>query len=160
MTDIPTETTPPGAGALPRSASAAKSLAKDLRARLKIDGTNISHAQSLERIAHHFGFRDWNAMSAGLDVQPSRNWVRDELVSGTYLWQRFTGTVLTCHPSEPGWTALELQLDAAIDVVTSDGFSNFRRRIRGVVGPNGLSREITSDGAPHLQLDPEPRSRP
>jgi Glyoxalase superfamily protein len=40
-----------------------------------------------------------------------------------------------------------------VDVVTFDSFSNFRKRVWGVVGPLGESREKTSDGQPHLVIE-------
>jgi hypothetical protein len=48
---------------------------------------------------------------------------------------------------------VRLDLDHPVDVVTFDSFSNLRKRIRGTVGPDGRSKEITSDGTPHLVLD-------
>lgn len=54
---------------------------------------------------------------------------------------------------KPGWFRVTLHLDEAIDVVTSSGFSNFRTRIHGVVGPKGYTVERTSDGQAHLQID-------
>ena len=41
----------------------------------------------------------------------------------------------------------------AVDVVTSTRFSNLRRRVTGVIGPQGFSQEKTSDGQPHLVID-------
>lgn len=56
------------------------------------------------------------------------------------------GTVIAVAEQRPGWFQLELQLDEAVDVVTSDRFSNLRARVRGVVGPEGHSQQRTSDG--------------
>lgn len=52
-----------------------------------------------------------------------------------------------------GWFRLVLDLDEAVDVVRFDSFSNYRKRIRAVIGPNGHSKERTSDGVPHVRLD-------
>jgi len=136
---------------MPRTPDAAKALAKELRAKLATNGTQIGHARALELVAQQFGFRDWNAMTAQLE--PTLVWSVGDRVRGTYLSQPFTGSVLVCIPAESGWHHIEVQLDQAIDVVTSDSFSNMRRRVRGLIGPNGYSRDKTSDGRPHLQLE-------
>ena len=60
---------------------------------------------------------------------------------------------MAANPQANGWTHLTLDLDAPVDVVTFDSFSNMRKRIRGVVGPKGHTAEKTSDGQPHLQID-------
>ena len=46
-----------------------------------------------------------------------------------------------------------LDLDEAVDVVRFDSFSNLRKRIRVEVGPEGHSKERTSDGTPQIVLD-------
>ncbi|WP_373636831.1 glyoxalase superfamily protein [Yoonia sp. BS5-3] len=40
-----------------------------------------------------------------------------------------------------------------MDTVASAAFANLRKRIRGVVGPKGWSKERTSDGKAHLRID-------
>jgi hypothetical protein len=104
-------------------------------------------------VAHNHGFRDWNTMFSAIGNGPPKGWAIGNKVSGTYLSQPFAGHVVSISIMKPGWFRLELQLDEAVDVVTSDGFSNFRSRIRGVVGPKGHSVERTSDGQAHLQID-------
>ena len=47
---------------------------------------------------------------------------------------------------------LTLDLEEAVDVVRFDSFSNFRKRVTGMVDAGGVSSERTSDGRPHLQL--------
>ncbi|MEM9585513.1 MAG: glyoxalase superfamily protein [Pseudomonadota bacterium] len=47
-----------------------------------------------------------------------------------------------------------MDLDEAVDVVRFESFSNLRTQIRVEVGPAGHSKECTSDGTPHLELDP------
>ena len=74
-------------------------------------------------------------------------------MSGEYLSQRFSATVLSAEQQRPGWFRLVLDLDEAVDVVRFDSFSNLRKQIRIVVGPDGRSKERTSDGTPHLVLD-------
>jgi hypothetical protein len=74
-------------------------------------------------------------------------------VTGRYLSQPFAATVLAADQFRPGWFRLVLDLDAAVDVVRFDSFSNLRKRIRVEVGPEGHSKERTSDGTPHVVLD-------
>lgn len=47
----------------------AKAMAKSLRAGLKQQGVEISHAQSLELVARQFDLPDWNVMSAQITAQ-------------------------------------------------------------------------------------------
>ena len=132
----------------------AKAQAKRLRKDLAAEGVQITHAQALEKIAHRHGFRDWNAMHAAVrDISPE-SWSVGRRVTGTYLSQPFEATVMSAEQIRPGWFRLALNLDKAVDVVQFDSFSNLRKQIRIVVGPNGQSRERTSDGAPHMVLDP------
>lgn len=135
------------------SVSQAKDQAKRLRIEMAESGMTIGHAKSLELIAHQHGFRDWNAMNAAIETGSSAGWRNGDKVSGTYLSQPFTGKVIAVAEQRPEWFRLELQLDEAVDVVTSDKFSNLRARVRGVVGPKGHSQERTSDGTAHLQID-------
>ncbi len=131
----------------------AKAQAKRLRSKLAEDGTEIGHARSLELLAHQLGFRDWNTLHAAIGNRPPEGFTVGGRVEGRYLGQPFAATVVGIEALSPGWFRLELDLDEAVDVVTFDSFSNFRKRIRGVVGPSGLSKERTSDGRPHLELD-------
>lgn len=135
------------------SIAQAKDQAKRLRTKMGEDGASIGHAKSLELVAHQHGFRDWNTMFAAIGNGPPKGWAVGDKVSGTYLSQPFTGQVVSVSILKSGWFRLQLQLDEPVDVVTSDKFTNFRSRIRGVIGPKGHSVERTSDGNPHLQID-------
>lgn len=135
------------------STAQVKDQAKRLRAKMAEDGASIGHAKSLELVAHQHGFRDWNTMFAAIGNGPPKGWAIGDKVSGTYLSQPFTGHVVSISTLKPGWFRLELHLNEAVDVVTSDAFSNFRSRIRGVISPKGHSVERTSDGQAHLQID-------
>lgn len=134
--------------------SEAKQEARHLRATLAEQGEAISHAQALERVAQQHGFRDWNAFHAVLRDRPPQGWEAGGRVTGRYLSQPFAATVLAADQFRPGWFRLVLDLDAAVDVVRFDSFSNLRKRIRVEVGPGGHSRERTSDGTPHVVLKP------
>lgn len=131
----------------------AKIQAKQLRAQRAGQGTPISHAQALEGIAQRHGFRDWNAFHAAIRDLVPEGWNVGGRLSGRYLSQPFAATVLSSEQLRPGWFRLSLDLDEAVDVVRFDSFSNRRKRIRVVVGPDGRSKERTSDGVPHVQLD-------
>jgi len=140
------------AGELP-TITKAKDQAKRLRAGLAESGTDLSHAQALELLAHQHGFRDWNTFHAAIGNRPPEDWAPGGRVTGSYLSQPFVATILSVGRVQPGWFCLVLDLEEAVDVVAFDSFSNFRKRIRGIVGPQATSRERTSDGQPHLVLD-------
>ena len=131
----------------------AKKLAKLLRKRLAADGTEISHAQALERIAQNNGFRDWNGFHAAIVTERPNVWTAGDRVTGRYLAQPFVATVLFAEERPRGWFQLTLKLDEAVDVVRFESFSNLRKHVRVRVGPNGHSKEHTSDGTPHVELD-------
>lgn len=135
------------------STAQAKEQAKRLRKKMTEDGTPIGHAKSLELIAHQHGFRDWNTMCTAIGNRPPNGWAVGEKVKGTYLSQPIEATVISISMVKPGWFQLKLDLDEAVDVVTSDRFSNWRKRIHSTVGPKGQSLENTSDGKPHLHID-------
>ena len=131
----------------------AKQEAKRLRATLAEQGEAISHAQTFERVAQRHGFRDWNAFHAEMRNHPPRGWAVGGRVTGHYLSQSFAATVLAADQLRPGWFRLVLDLDEAVDVVRFESFSNLRKQIRVEVGPDGHSKERTSDGTPHVELD-------
>ncbi len=131
----------------------AKRDAKWLRETLGAGGGEISHAQALERVAHRHGFRDWNALQATIRDQPPRGWIAGGRVTGRYLTQPFAATVLSADQLRPGWFRLVLDFDEAVDVVRFESFSNLRKQVRVVVGPEGHSKERTSDGTPHVELE-------
>ena len=131
----------------------AKQQAKRLREEAAARGEAMGHARALEVIAQSFGFRDWNALHAVIRDRAPEGWQNGGRVQGTYLSQPFTATVRSAEPQRAGWFRLVLDLDEAVDVVRFDSFSNLRKQIRVLVGPDGRSQERTSDGAPHLVLE-------
>ena len=122
------------------SADVLKSQAKRLRADL-----------ALEMVAHQWGARDWNTLSAQA-AAPAQGWTPRARVQGRYLGHPFTGVVKAARLSGSGMWSLTLRFDTAIDVVTSPLFSNMRRQINAVVDAQGISPRKTSDGQPHLVL--------
>jgi hypothetical protein len=132
---------------------AVKKQAKRLRAKLAAHGSVVGHSQVLEVIAHQYGYRDWNTFHAAIGNHPPAVWNIGDRVRGRYLGQSFSAVILAVEMIRPGWFRLTLDLDEAIDVVTFDSFSNFRKRVTGVIGPAGTSREKTSDGQPQLEMN-------
>lgn len=135
------------------SLTAAKDEAKRLRAALAENGRSISHSEALERLARKYGFRDWNIFHAAIRERAPDGWEEGALVRGRYLSQPFSAKVLEAERIRPGWFRLSLELDEPVDVVSFESFSNFRRRLRCVVGPAGELQEKTSDGEPHIRLE-------
>lgn len=131
----------------------AKRDAKRMRATLTEQGEEISHAQALERVAQRHGFRDWNAFHAEMRDRPPRGWTVGGRVTGRYLSQPVAATALAADQRRPDWFRLVLHLDEAVDVVRFESFSNLRKQIRVEIGPDGHSKERTSDATPHVELD-------
>ncbi len=139
----------------------AKARAKALRQTLATLGTAISHAQALELVAHQNGARNWNTLHAELtrpkpDPQPDPQplpFALHQRVQGHYLGQPFTGEIRALAQAGDGYR-VALRLDAPVDTVTFDSFSNFRRHLRGLINREGISPRKTSDGTPHLILKP------
>ena len=139
------------------SVAEAKTQAKALRDALVGQGTRMSHAQALELVAHQNGARDWNTLHAKLSrAEPITLQLGDE-VRGKYLGQTFLGRIVAL--SKIGLNLnVSIQLDMPIDTVRFESFSNMRRRIRGVIGPDGQSLEKTSDDVPQLVINMPGRS--
>jgi Glyoxalase superfamily protein len=128
-----------------------------LRDALVGQGTRISHAQALELVAHQDGARDWNTLHARLSRVEPRTLQLGCEVRGKYLGQMFVGRIVAL--SKIGLNLnVSIQLDVPIDTVRFESFSNMRRRIRGVIGPDGRSEQKTSDGLPVLVIDLPGRS--
>ena len=129
-----------------------KAQAKALRAKLAGQGTEISHSQALELVAHQHGARDWNTLRA-LAARPgnARPLAVGDRVTGSYLGQPFTGYVhgLSHSPYAPH-TRITLHFDEPVDVVKFDSFSAFRQRVTSTIDADGCSPQKTSDGVPQM----------
>lgn len=138
----------------PLSRDALKAQARRLRKALEAEGNFISHSEALELLAHQMGYRDWNTLSAAAGNRPDTPLAVGGRVSGRYLGQAFEADILslTAIAGGTGGWRVTLDLDEAVDVVTFDSFSAFRRRINATIGRNGRSPARTSDGRPHLEL--------
>lgn len=132
----------------------AKAQAKRLRTQLQSDGTDISHSKSLELVASQHGYRDWNTFHAAIGNQPRALVSLGDKVSGIYLGQSIRGTVVSLETlNKGGWKRVGIELDTPVDVVTFESFSSFRKRINATIGPDGRTKEKTSNGQPHLILN-------
>lgn len=134
---------------------ALKDQAKRLRSALENNGQRSSHSASLELVAKQHGFKDWNALSARARVNaPPPPFSVGQQVRGAYLGQNFTGRIIgVAVLSGEAQFRLTIAFDEAVDVVTFESFSAFRKRVNVVVNRAGLSPKKRSDGVPHLKLE-------
>ncbi|MDF1609199.1 glyoxalase superfamily protein [Hoeflea sp. YIM 152468] len=135
--------------------STLKDQARRLRTRLESSGETIGHSKALELIAAQYGYNDWNTLYAAIGNRPGpESLAPGSRVSGAYLGQPFTAKVVGIQAitSAPGHFRVSLDLDEAIDVVTFDSFSAFRKRVNGVIGKHGTSSARTSNGRPQLEI--------
>jgi hypothetical protein len=128
-----------------------KSQAKRLRSDLATRGQSMSHAEALETVAHQWGARDWNTLSAKA-ADAHSGWAPGQRVSGLYLGHPFAGEVKAARQAANGFWSLTLRFDDAIDVVASAHFSSYRRQVNSTVNAEGYSPQKTSDGQPHMVL--------
>ncbi|WP_299628309.1 glyoxalase superfamily protein [uncultured Tateyamaria sp.] len=135
------------------SRAALKAQAKRLRAALAASGTPCSHAQALEAVAHQWGARDWNTLSARAHDSGQHSYTPGQRIKGRYLGHRFVGHVKAARQMAKGRHALTLRFDAPVDVVTSRHFSAYRQQVNCVVEANGTTLRATSDGQPHVVID-------
>lgn len=150
----------------PVTAGDYKAQAKRLRNAMAAQGTPVSHSRALELIAETHGARDWNTLAARAAAPVSMRQAAEMAtphflqvsarVRGRYLGQPFEGTVLSVTSMSGGKRfKIGIQFDEAVDVVTFDSFSAFRRRITAMVDVNGVSPQRNSNGEPHLVIEPE-----
>ncbi|MEP4546176.1 MAG: glyoxalase superfamily protein [Saccharospirillum sp.] len=129
-----------------------KAQAKRLKAQLDASGETISHSHSLELLALHHGYKDWNTFSAALKQQSLPPVAVGEKVEGHYLEHPISATVVAVYPLEPGLFRIQLKLEEAVDVATSQLFSAWRKQIHAVIDCAGMTAETTLNGEPHLRL--------
>lgn len=131
----------------------AKRRARELRIAQAKAGKKLSHSEALELTSQELGYRDWNTASSQLSNHPDIEVQVGDHVRGTYLKQPFTARILSVTEQGQGaYYQLTLDLDEAVDVVTFDSFSAYRKRVRGRVNARGDSPAKTSDGVPHLSI--------
>ncbi|WP_127145847.1 glyoxalase superfamily protein [Pelagibacterium montanilacus] len=137
-----------------QSISAFKAQARAHKMALGEAGLPITHSQALEHVARVHGYRDWNTASAMLSRPARLALSLGQRVTGRYLKQPFTGTVIALEATaDPTATRVTVAFDAPVDVVTFESFSALRHRANATIGPDRRSRARTSDGEPHMILD-------
>ena len=116
-------------------------------------GLGGSYSQALEEVARDLGFRDWNTASARLPHTAEMPLKVGQRITGLYLKQTFVGRVHSLSQIADGqaWR-ITLDFDRAVDVVSWESFSAFRKRVQGTVSAHGVSWAQTSDWHPHLVL--------
>jgi len=132
-----------------------KQQAKNLRNKLNEEAQNTSHSQSLEIVARQYGFRDWNTLYASAGNSAPRPILSvGDRVQGTYLGQKFKADVLSVqfHPVT-NRTRVTFDFDEAVDVVSFDSFSAFRKRVSCFLKNDGTTAEKTSNGSPQMVLN-------
>ncbi len=135
------------------SRDALKAQAKRLRADLAAQDKTVSHAQALEMVAHQWGARDWNTLSAQLGTnRPTQGWHPGQRVSGWYLGHAFDGVIKTASQRAAGFWNVTVRFDAPVDVVASEKFSALRQQVSATLRADGRSPQKTSDGTPHMVL--------
>lgn len=143
------------------SIEALKLRAQELRQEFKTDGQIISHSKALELVARENGMKDWNTLSAKADSSRGKNiapaFFIGQKVKGSYLGQTYSAIVhglSLVGEVNSGYYNISLDLDNAVDVVSFEGFSNFRKHIRATIYETGNSAQRTSDGKPQLTVQP------
>ncbi|MBY4607690.1 hypothetical protein K6M90_08485 [Rhizobium sp. 9T] len=134
-----------------------KAQAKRLRQAMSDRGTALTHSAALEMIARQHGARDWNTLAA-LAAKPNAAAKTPLFVGahirGRYLNQPFTGEVLALSALPGGELhRITIHFHEAVDVVTFESFSAFRRRVSAQIDADGVSPRKTSNGVAHLVLD-------
>ncbi|MEE2526092.1 glyoxalase superfamily protein [Hyphobacterium sp. HN65] len=134
-----------------------KAKARRLRNALAEDGDFIKHGESLELVARQYGYRDWNTLHAAAGNRPPLPLAVGGTIGGRYLGQAFKARIVALQPlgGDEAYMRISLDLDEAVDVVTFESFSAFRRRIQATIKRNGETVTRTSNGEPHLRLDLE-----
>ncbi|WP_221125144.1 glyoxalase superfamily protein [Rhizobium bangladeshense] len=133
-----------------------KAQAKRLRQAMNDRGTALTHSAALEMIARQHGARDWNtlaALAARPNAAPKTPLFVGAHIRGRYLNQPFAGEILSLSARPGGLHRITIHFDEAVDVVTFESFSAFRRRVSAQIDADGVSPRKTSNGVPHLVLD-------
>ena len=134
----------------PPTLPALKAQAKRLRQSLAEAGTQLSHSQALEAVARQHGSHDWNTLCALSQPEPPPVPRIGAPAHGRYLGQPFTGRLKAASTLANGHLRITLRFDEAVDVVTFDSFSSFRRQVTAVIDRKGRSPRRTSNGQPQL----------
>lgn len=135
-----------------------KAQARRYRSSKAAQGRTISHSRALELVARQYGFFDWNTAIAHARMLPvPQGFPAGSHVSGQYMGQEFEARVTAATQLSANETFISLELWEPVDVVESDRFSAFRKRVSAIVGPDGNSYERLSTGNPQLSVQLEDR---
>ncbi len=129
-----------------------KTQAKRLRAAMSEKQTPITQSMALEAVARQWGYRDWNTLCAASKSNAPRGWFVGQRVAGTYLGHSFQGALKAVRAANGGFWYVTVIFDDAVDVVTSEAFSSFRKQVNVVLTENGVTQAKTSNGVPHMEL--------
>ncbi|VAV86402.1 hypothetical protein MNBD_ALPHA08-2108 [hydrothermal vent metagenome] len=131
-----------------------KQQARRLRLALAEQGNPVSHSKTLEMVALQHGYKDWNTLYAGLgNNSPDSPVSLGEQVKGRYLGQKFAGKVTGVQAmNTQARFRVTILFDDAVDVVSFDSFSSFRKRVTCIVDRTGRTFEKTSNGLPQLEF--------
>lgn len=129
-----------------------KAQAKRLRAAMSEKQTPITQSMALEAVARQSGYRDWNTLSAAAKSNAPRGWHVGQRVSGSYLGHPFVGVLKAVRAANGGFWYVTVIFDEAVDVVTSEAFSSFRKQVNVVLNEDGVTHAKTSNGVPHMEL--------
>jgi len=130
-----------------------KNEATQLRDRQVKIGNPISLSKSLELLAHNYGYADWNTLCARAKTQV-RIYVVDQRVSGTYLGQKFTGSIKKLQSGPPGQLQMATILfDQPVNVIKFEGMQNLRRRVRVLIDAFGKCPDKSGNGRPIIVFD-------
>lgn len=138
----------------PKSPNTLKAEARALREERAGQGESMSLGAALEATAKAHGYRDWNTVVGTLKQPVACPVQLGQRITGTYLKQNFSGTVLSLTTLPGGkYSRITVHFDQPVDVVTFDSFSAFRSRVHATIDAYGRSPAHTSDGEPQMQLD-------
>ena len=132
-----------------------KSEAKALREMRVEAGQPLSHGAALEEIAGRYGYRDWNTASAALPDRVRTPAQVGQRVKGTYLGQPFKGMLIGLSLlGDMRHYEVTVQFDTPVNVSKFESMVVNRSRVRATVDTFGVSMSRTSDGEPHMRLQP------
>jgi hypothetical protein len=135
------------------STTSLKAEARLLRAERAHLGTPITQGAALEIVARSHGYRDWNTAVAALPERVAGPVQVGMRVRGTYLGQPFAGMVIGVKLlADMKSYEVTVNFDEPVDVVKSELFSAFRRRVTSTLDVHGVSLARTGDGQPQMRL--------
>lgn len=126
-----------------------------LRARRLREGTEMTHAESLEALAHAYGLKDWNTLAAKAAPEPTLHGLgAGDRIAGHYMSKPFTGVIKGLRSSFAGVVHhIVIRFDEPVDVSKSALMQIPRQQIQFEINDDGITDGHTSDGVPYLVLE-------